>query len=284
MSRDGALPQGSEAQALALAARLVLAHETDLKELKAGAEVDFLVADGRAKAELARANERENLGKRVRCFRAVLDHLAGTRGHTRLTAASDGELANLLLRFKPVFKTPAEGKWWKWTAALGVAVTPELRGALADLVAAGGHEAVSVRKPLLVAGKLAQDLEALVNPDRAERRKGKGKVKGKGRGKNKEGGAAMEVDSRAPATNLLGRSPTRSPSRGALNTGVSEGTAWGANPAATATGPATLAVAAPAMAPPPPYQEDREHSRTPREGRNSPARQADQTLREGGVA
>ena len=55
----------------------------DLREHKAGAEVDFLVADSRAKQEFAAANDRDNNGKRVRCFRAVIQHMDGSKGHTR---------------------------------------------------------------------------------------------------------------------------------------------------------------------------------------------------------
>jgi hypothetical protein len=56
-----------------LVAPLVLAHETEIRDIRAGFDLDFLVVDETVKKNLLKAvTEGDPRGKRIRAFRVVI--------------------------------------------------------------------------------------------------------------------------------------------------------------------------------------------------------------------
>ena len=180
-------------------ARLALAHEREIRELRQAQDVDFVLVSTEAKRGVQRAVVEAEPGPGVRtvAFRATLAALSsdggdsGPPGTGRLSAASDKDLLELLLRFRPRHKEPIADRPWAWTATLALTARPTLREALADLAASGGNEAVLLRRPQIRMGPLATALANVVYPDGKGGGKGTGKGKGKGKppGKAQGGGA-----------------------------------------------------------------------------------------------
>ena len=185
-----------------LQGRLLLAHEAQLLAVAQSLDLDFLVVSETVKqtVQLALGNG-EAKGKGLRAFKAVLEVMAasGVPGAGRLNAASETSLKELMLRFKSPFQNPLQARPWKFTLAVSTSASTDLRGALADMAAAGGCESVLVRRPLAVHGSMARQVEQWADPVRALNRankgaeKGKGKGKGKGKAQAKAGGAAPHM-------------------------------------------------------------------------------------------
>jgi hypothetical protein len=172
-------------------ARLVLAHERELREIRQSTDLDFVLVDAAAKGAVlkALAEAEPGPGQRVAALRAVVAVLAetDTAGSGRLGDASDRDLLDLALRFKAKHREPLAERPWKFTLALGLAARPSLREAVSDLAASGGNAKCLVRRPLLWMGRMAEEIQAAVEPDRKGKGKGPGKGQGKGLAKGPKG-------------------------------------------------------------------------------------------------
>ena len=180
--------------ALLAVAELLLAHDRDIAALRAQLELCVLVDGAPLKAALLREYGLEGgAPPRVRAFRLVVTEWrrGGVPGSGRLAEAGDQDLERLLLRFRPVFRAPLEGRSWRWSLVLGQAAGAREAEGLADAAAHGGTEGALIRRPRQGMGPRADALERELFPARAAERDAKGKAKGKGRGgkgKNKGGG------------------------------------------------------------------------------------------------
>ena len=222
---------------LALVARLLVAHERELREVRQRLDIDVLLAEPHAKAAVqqAVAAAPEGPGIRVAAFKAVVGVLrdADVPGSTRLSDATDADLGHLLLRFRARHREPIEGRPWKWTLSMGPGAPPSLRDAVADLAISGGCPAVLVRRPLLRPGAMAEQLAEHLDPGKGAGRKGGKRGKGGQGGKGgKEGGRGRGKggkDQAAPAPMQV------------------EGGVGGGAPAASGGAPGSAGVAAAAV-------------------------------------
>jgi hypothetical protein len=209
-----AAAEGVTLEALRAVADLALAVDDGLSDLRSQIELEVIVVDPQLKTEIQRVLRLEgDVPPRVRAFRVVADHLKSARvgGGTRLSEADNSALANLLLRFAPVFREPVEEKPWRFTLKLAPSAGADLREAVADLARDGGSEKLLVRRPRRGPGPKARRVEELCFPARAQARteKGKGKGrKGKGRGSGQDSGGGtgtgVGAEGGAPAASAAG--------------------------------------------------------------------------------
>ena len=256
-----------QAQRDELFARVLVTHERELRQIKQQLETDFIVKNEECKLAMSTAMaDGEHKGKGVRAFKALIGWLEAqavrVAGCTRLCEASAETLTESILRFKPQFATPRDGKPWKFTLVLGVAATPLVREAVADISASGGNDQVLVRRPLLDGGALSQQVSDWFIPARDEGKgkdkdKGKGKdqKKGRGRGRGQGQGTDKKAGKGKDKDKGKGKDKAKGPDGkgnkdawGGWNAGVSGGSA----PAGSAVASSTLDSAPPAGAGVPP--------------------------------
>jgi hypothetical protein len=188
-----------------LQGRLLGAHDSQLMAVVQSLDLDFLLVSDTAKQEVQLAlGNGEAKGKGVRAFRAVITRMVASAvaGTTRLDAASDSSLRELVLRFKSPFQNPLQARPWKFTLAVSTSASADLRGALGDLAASGGCENILVRRPLAIQGNMARQVEEWADPVRALNRANKGKDKGRGKGRgngNGKGKAQAKAGDAVPA-------------------------------------------------------------------------------------
>jgi len=225
-------PDLSQEDLTTLTAKLTLAQEAQLLNSRGESEVDFLIYNAQCKQEVRTALDKApGKGKRVAAFRAVLEHLRGTPGFTRLSTANDATLEAFLLRFKPAHKTSVEGKPWKFTLAKAATADADCSTALAEMYQKGGNQSVQLKRPLTHMGKLACAIEEKVYPERAQKRANEAlERKGKGKG---SGGRGKEVPSAASAVPAF---PGTFPAAPGTNTEPSAGATY-----AAPAGPSLLA-------------------------------------------
>ena len=169
--------------------RALLAHETNLNQVKQCVEVDFLLHDEGLKQSVLDTAD-EGAGRRMKVFQLVTARLKadGVPGGTRLDSTSEEHLWDSLLRFKSRFDLPKEGAPWKFTLALSMGASNNFREAIADLVASGGNDRIQIRRPQSFLGPAVAELASTVlGKSKAAKGKGKGKAKGKEGGKSKKG-------------------------------------------------------------------------------------------------
>ena len=176
-------------EAIAKMGKLLLAHDADIANIRQQLELDFIVKSETVKANLVNVMaDGEARGKGKRAFREVVAQLyrSSVPGTTRLYNASDTDMGNLILRFKPhPHKNPLAGKPWRFVFAMSTSAPPDLREGVAALAAAGGDDRVIIRRPLARMGPLARELEEFVDPERAAKRRADEEAKGRGRGRGR---------------------------------------------------------------------------------------------------
>jgi hypothetical protein len=176
-----------------LGAQLGLVHEYQLAEVLSALSLSFKVRDDTLKNNLVIEVEKDEGRRKVRCLEVMALYLGtkGVAGSGRFGVASGDDLNAGVVRFKPKFAKPMQGKWWEWTLVLSSSCPRDLREALSDMELEGGCAGVEIRRPFARIGAIAADVERILYPQRAadrEANKGKGKGKGSGRGNGNGGG------------------------------------------------------------------------------------------------
>ncbi len=206
--------------------RLLLAHEQELREIRSALELDVLITSETVKAALTNAVKGGGRGQRVAAFRAFAEAVcaADLPGANRLCGATEDEILQFVLRFRPQFKEPKQGRPWKWCLALShTSGSEELRQAVSELAAKGGREdCFLVRRPQVRLGKMALQLEEHIYPESAQRRaeKGKGKDKGGKNGKDGKGGKGGNKGGGKNGTGVVPPTAAGKGSASAASTGV----------------------------------------------------------------
>jgi hypothetical protein len=176
---------GQQSDVQGTMARLLLAHERELKEIKQALEIDVLVVDSATKTAMQTAvTNGEPRGQRVRAFKALIPLL------TREQVAGAGRFADA--ESSPPRQAEACGAVGRQAVEVhmlhgnGGSHEPP-RGHQRHVGARrnrGGHDP----SPLLRGGPLAEQLEQHIYGPGTADGKGKGKGKSKGRGKSKGNG------------------------------------------------------------------------------------------------
>ena len=241
------------------------AHEREIREIKQQLETDVLIYDEQIKDRVYQAlTGADHKQKRVAALKAVAGELIkdSLPGCNRICDASDKTLSHSVLRFSSKHKSPALNKQWKFTLALGVSATREIKEAVGELAAHGGVQGRALlRRPLPVVGSLVQSLCENELPP------GKGpKAKGKGKGKDKDKGKGKNQDRAKSGGKGYGNSKGRGNGDGGKGGAPSGGStgpwdawaqaAWpapaGAPPSGTVTARAPASSGNAALPPPPP--------------------------------
>ena len=169
-----------------LMARVLVAHDRDITDLRQALEVDVLIADEAVKIKVHQKmsdygkGKGKAQGKRLAALREVLEALKSDQvsGTNRILERSDKTLGEAVLRFKPQKESPKHGYYWKFTLALGLGCGNTVREAFSDLVASGGSARVLTRRPVQKLGPLVNELAGCFGIP-GNKAKGKGKDKGK---------------------------------------------------------------------------------------------------------
>jgi hypothetical protein len=112
-------------------------------------------------------------------------NLKEVTGSGRLGTATETEINEGVVRFKPKFATPLDGRWWEWQLVLLNTCPRVLKEATSDMELEGGCAGVGIRRPPASLGAIAAELERILHPqgaDAREQRKGKGRGAGRGQG------------------------------------------------------------------------------------------------------